>query len=60
MGRSKIEDHNTRKLFKVGNGSYSVTIPVDIIREFKWQEGQKVTVVRDGSKKRIVIEDWKG
>ena len=55
-----MEDHNTRKLFKVGNGAYSVTLPIDIIRQLKWQEGQKVTVERDGSKKRIVIEDWRG
>jgi len=59
MGRLKIEDHNTRKLFKVGNGTYSVTLPVDIIRALNWQEGQKVIVKRDGGRKRVVIEDWK-
>ena len=57
MGRSKIEDHNVRKLFKIGNGSYAVTIPIEIIRNFNWQERQKLTI-KSNSKKQIVIEDW--
>jgi len=58
MGRHKIEEQNVRKLFKIGNGSYSLTIPIDIIRRFDWQEKQKLTIEADDKRKRIIIKDW--
>jgi bifunctional DNA-binding transcriptional regulator/antitoxin component of YhaV-PrlF toxin-antitoxin module len=53
----KIEEQNIRKLTRTGKGSISVTIPIEIIRQMKWKEKQKVVVKKTGSK--IVIEDWK-
>ena len=45
MTRKKLEDRNTRKLAKVGGGkTYSITLPVDIIRELEWKQGQKLEV----------------
>ena len=37
--------------------SYFVTIPIDVIREFEWQNGQKLIVEKHG--KEIIIKDWK-
>ena len=57
MARRKLGEQNIRKLQKVGNGSVSVTIPIELIRELKWREKQKVVIRRRG--KGLVIEDWK-
>ncbi|MBT7431764.1 hypothetical protein HN784_02905 [bacterium] len=53
----KLEDQDIRKLTKVGKHSIAVTIPIEIVRELKWREKQKVTVkrVRGG----VLIKDWK-
>ena len=58
MARRKLEDRNIRKLVRTGRkGSISVTIPIDIVRELKWREKQKVVVKKRG--KGVVIVDWK-
>ena len=54
--RRKIEDRNVRKISKRG-GSYSVTIPVEMMRELKWREKQKIVFKRSGDGLKIV--DWK-
>ena len=56
MARRNREDHTTRQLFKTGGGSYGLTLPISHIRELGWQENQKVTVKKQGSK--LIIEDW--
>jgi antitoxin component of MazEF toxin-antitoxin module len=59
MARQKIEARNTRKLYRVGNGkTYSLTLPVEYIRELGWQKTQKVNVKLDAKKKIIIIKDW--
>jgi antitoxin component of MazEF toxin-antitoxin module len=57
MPTRKLEDRSIRKLTKVGKQSIAVTIPIEIVRELKWREKQKVTIkrVRGG----ILIKDWK-
>jgi len=57
MARRKLGEQNIRKLQKVGNGSVSVTIPIELVRKLKWREKQKVTIRRRG--KGLIIEDWK-
>lgn len=57
MARRKLEDRNTRKLSKQSNGSYSVTLPIEVVRELKWRDGQKLVVRKSGGK--IIVEDWK-
>lgn len=57
MSRRKIEDNHIRKLTKSGNGSIGLTLPIEIVREFRWKEKQKVVVKKSG--KKIIIEDWK-
>lgn len=58
--RRKLENRNIRKLTKLAGGtSYGITLPIDVIREFRWKERQKLQLRIDRKKKRIVIEDWK-
>lgn len=59
MARRKSEDRDVRSLFKMAGGrSYAITLPVDVIRSFKWQEKQKLHLTIDEKKKRIIVEDW--
>jgi len=57
MSRNSLDKRNQRKLQKATNGSYRMTLPIEIIRELKWRDGQKVVVEKRGSE--IVIKDWK-
>ena len=55
----RFEDKNIRKLIKMGGGfSYGITIPVDVIRRFKWRERQKLELVIDEKNQTIKIKDW--
>jgi len=47
---------NIRKLTKTGGHSIGITIPIEMIRELKWRERQKVVVMKSG--KKIVVQDW--
>jgi len=59
MGRRKIEDRDVRSLTKISNGrSYTVTLPIEVIRRWGWQHRQKLTLTVDDVKKRIIVEDW--
>ena len=58
MSTRKIENRSIRKLGRTGRGaSISVTLPIEIIRELKWQSKQKVVIKKRG--KGLYIEDWK-
>ncbi|PIR88548.1 MAG: hypothetical protein COU09_01715 [Candidatus Harrisonbacteria bacterium CG10_big_fil_rev_8_21_14_0_10_44_23] len=57
MARRKIQNRNTRKLSESGQGSISITLPIEQIRKLKWRKGQKVVVERRGE--TLVIKDWK-
>ena len=56
MARRKLENKNIRNLQK-HKQTYMVSLPIDIIRKFKWKEKQKVEVLEYG-KNKIVIKDW--
>ena len=56
MGRRKVEDRNTRKLTK-HSASYTITLPIELVRELKWKHKQKLVVRKSGDK--MIIEDWK-
>lgn len=59
MARRKIEDKNIRSLSKTSQGrSYSITLPIDVIRRWRWKNRQKLQLTIDERKKRIIIEDW--
>ncbi len=57
MARPKTGAEDVRKLVKLGGLSIAVTIPIDLVRELRWKEKQKVRVVKKG--KTLVISDWK-
>jgi len=40
-----------------GGKSLGLTLPIEIMKEFKWRERQKVEVKRFG-KNKILIKDW--
>jgi len=56
MARRSIPEENIRNVQK-SRRSYYVTLPIQIIREFGWQSGQKVVVEKEG--KKITVRDWK-
>jgi len=55
----KLEDRNIRKITRIGNISYGITIPIEVIRQFGWKERQKVILKIDSKNKIIVVRDWK-
>jgi len=59
MPRRKIENRHIRKLSKSGGGvSISLTLPIEIVRELKWRDNQKVVVKKYGQ--AVLIKDWPG
>ena len=57
MRRRTVSKTKERKLTKVASGSsYSLTLPIEFIRELGWQEHQKLTVTLDGD--QLVVKDW--
>ncbi|HVS58702.1 MAG TPA: hypothetical protein VHD60_03110 [Candidatus Saccharimonadales bacterium] len=57
MGRRKLGDEKVRNIQK-SNGSYLVSIPIELMRQLGWRERQRVVVARYG-KNKLVIEDYK-
>ena len=59
MARRKIESKNVRSLNKSAQGrSYAITLPIDVVRRWKWKNRQKLLLTIDEKRKRIIIEDW--
>ena len=59
MSITRADQRNTRKLNRVGRGrTYSITLPIEVIRKFRWQKKQKLALEIDFKKKRIIIKDW--
>lgn len=56
MPDRKYKDRNTRKIFKKG-GSFSLSVPIEIIKSLGWKEKQKVVVKK--IKGGFVARDWK-
>ena len=60
MARRKIHEKNIRSLTRNSNGrSYVITLPIDVIRQWRWQHRQKLQLTIDHKRKRIIIADWK-
>ncbi|MFC1622709.1 hypothetical protein ACFL1Y_01825 [Patescibacteria group bacterium] len=56
MSRRELKNKNIRKLFKKG-GSYCVSLPMEVIKELKWKDNQKLVAKKKGQ--GISIVDWK-
>lgn len=60
-GRRKVGKENIRSLTRTSGGkSYAISLPIGVIREFGWQERQKLELSIDVKRKRITISDWEG
>ena len=57
MANKKAEERGIRKLTKIGKKSVGLTLPIELVRESKWREKQKVVVKR--VKGGLVIRDWR-
>ena len=53
--RNTLKDKNIRKVYRK-SGSYGITLPIEIVKELKIREGQKLVVKKRG--KGILISDW--
>ncbi|MDZ7785800.1 MAG: hypothetical protein U5L95_01625 [Candidatus Saccharibacteria bacterium] len=56
MGTYKAGEQNQRVLSKNNTGTYTVSVPIEMIRQLKWQDGQRINLEKRG--KTIVISDW--
>ena len=60
MAREALEKKHVRALTKIAGGaSYSVTLPIDAVRRFKWKDRQKLLVEVDEKRKRLIVRAWK-
>jgi hypothetical protein len=59
MARRKIEDRTTRSLNRLAGGSYTITLPIEYVRELKWREGQKLTVEYNTRTSSLSVKDWR-
>ncbi|MDD5289813.1 MAG: AbrB/MazE/SpoVT family DNA-binding domain-containing protein [Patescibacteria group bacterium] len=57
MSTQKLINKNIRKLTKVGQHSFAVTLPMEMVKKLNWREKQKVVVTLKS--KTITIKDWK-
>lgn len=56
MGRRKIGQEQIRSIQKT-HGTYTVSLPVELVRELGWQERQRVVITKSGGK--LIISDYK-
>ncbi len=59
MPRPNNRTRQIRKLGTTGNTdspSYFVTLPIALVRQLKWKDGQKLVIKK--SRNKLVIEDW--
>lgn len=55
MGRRKAGQENIRSIQK-SHDTYTISIPIEVMRELGWQERQRVVVTKSGAK--LVITDY--
>lgn len=56
MGTRKASEQKVRNLTVNSTGTYSVSLPINLIQELRWQRGQRLVVSKQG--KKLVIQDW--
>ena len=58
MARRNLDERLVRKIGKTGGGkSYTITLPIEIVRSLKWREKQKIVVEQRGD--TVILRDWK-
>lgn len=58
MGARKIDEQQIRNLTQNTTGTYTVSLPIQLVKQLRWQRGQRLTVTRQG--KKLIIQDWQG
>ncbi len=58
MGDRKRGQEQIRNLTQNRTGTYSVSLPIELMRQLGWRSGQKLVVKKAG--KKLVIADWRG
>ena len=56
MGARRAGEQQVRNLTVNRTGTYSISLPIELVRALKWQQSQKLIVSKRG--KTLVIEDW--
>jgi hypothetical protein len=57
MARRKADERNVRSLFKLAGGrSYAITLPIETLRAWKWDDHHELSLKIDDKRQRIVIE----
>lgn len=56
MGTRKSDEQHKRNLTKNTSGTYSVSLPISLVRQLHWQVGQQVVITKRGN--RLIVEDW--
>ena len=60
-GRRRAGEENVRSLIRTSGGkSYAISLPIEVIRAFRWEKKQKLELSIDSRRKQITIRDWKG
>jgi hypothetical protein len=57
MANKRSDERNVRKLTHIGRNSIGITFPIEVVRELKWKERQRVTVKR--VKGGLMIRDYR-
>ena len=57
MGAKREDEQSVRSITQNSTGTYSVSLPIGLVRKLRWRQGQKVVVIRRG--KDLIIKDWK-
>jgi len=57
MTNKKSGKEKVRKLTRIGKLSMGITLPIALVRELGWREGQRVTVIKKNG--ALVVRDAK-
>jgi antitoxin component of MazEF toxin-antitoxin module len=57
MGARRAGEQEIRNITVNRTGTYQISLPIELVRLLRWQQGQKITVKKQGEK--LIIEDWK-
>ena len=55
----RFNKKDIRKITKIGGHSYGVILPIEVVKNWRWKERQKVVLEINQKKKVIKIKDWK-
>lgn len=55
MSTKEYEQWYDRRLQKNNTGTYTISLPINVVRSLRWQQGQRLRIVWRGN--QIVLED---